>query len=89
MVYSLSQIYSKEKEKLLRENNPVYEELRIYKARENRALVSAQTKQRTAEKVKCQCGCILAKSSLPKHRKTPKHNKLMDQKIKLKSVSKE
>ena len=80
MVYTLSQIHSKENEKLMREHNPDYEELRLYKARENRDLVSGQTKQRTAEQVTCPCGCVVVKSSLSKHRKTPKHLKLMDSK---------
>ena len=76
MVYSLSQIYSKENEKMMRDYDPDYAELRLYKARENRALVSGQTKQRTAERIMCECGSVVTKSSLSKHRKTKKHLKL-------------
>ena len=36
MVYSLSQIYSKENERLLRQNNPEYENFKIEKEKENR-----------------------------------------------------
>ena len=86
MVYSLSQIYSKEKEKLMTEQNSDYKELRMYKARENRALVSGQTKQRTSERIMCECGCVVTKASLSTHRKTPKHLKL---KNKIEITSKE
>ena len=36
MIYTLSQIYSKEKEKLMQDHNPDYKELRQHKAFENR-----------------------------------------------------
>ena len=52
MVYTLSQIYSKQNERLMREHNPDYEELRLHKERENREFFSKRTKEKTVEKYK-------------------------------------
>ena len=89
MVYTLSQIHSKENEKLMREHNPDYEELRLYNERCSRDLFNLKTKQKTSEQVTCECGCVVVKSSLARHRMTPKHMKLLSSKNKKEITSKE
>ena len=32
------------------------------------------------ESIECECGCKVMRSNISKHRKTPKHTKLMDKK---------
>ena len=37
-------------------------------------------REKTKQKVTCECGCIVNRCSLPRHRKSPKHLKLMENK---------
>ena len=47
------------------------------KNREYRKENREKLNQKSKEKVECECGCILNKSTLSRHRKTPRHAKLM------------
>jgi hypothetical protein len=62
------QYYVKNKEKLL-EHHKQYNTV-------NKDKISEYQKQ----KVTCDCGCILTRTNLPKHKKTKKHLKLMENK---------
>ena len=35
----------------------------------------------TGEKVECECGCIVTRHSIPRHKRTTKHNQLMKDKL--------
>ena len=38
----------------------------------------ADNKERLSEKVTCECGCIVRRDSMTKHKRTQKHSDLMD-----------
>ena len=50
------------------------------KIAEYKAEYYQENKEKFSEKVKCECGCVVSKGCLTKHRKTIKHNKLMEEK---------
>ena len=61
MVYTLSQIYSKENEKLMRDQNSDYKELRLYKARENRDFFQVKQNREQLKEL-----CVSVVQLLPK-----------------------
>jgi len=38
----------------------------------------ADNKERLSEKITCECGCIVRRDSMTKHKRTQKHSDLMD-----------
>jgi hypothetical protein len=67
-----------EKDKKYRENNKEHKkdyEKNYYQ--NNKELIAEKKKV----KVTCECGCIINKGDLAKHKKTPKHIKLMEENI--------
>ena len=66
----------KDPEKYRKDNNErskLYRQRHLEKVREKERLTNIKNK----EKVKCECGCIITKWSLSRHRKTKKHLKLI------------
>ena len=55
--------YEKNKQKILEQTKGYYEENKV------------EIEERRKEKVKCQCGSVIRKDSLPRHKKSQKHQK--------------
>ena len=59
------------------EKSKIYSEKNREKIKENRKKNDEKNREKNQEKVECECGCIVARWSLTRHRKSPKHLKLM------------
>jgi len=75
--------YNKNKEKLLEKSKIYYNKNREKKNEKgniyynkNKEKISKQRK----EKVKCECGCLINKYHMPRHKRSPKHINLLNQK---------
>ena len=66
------------------ENKQKYYEVNTERIRETHKIYYEQNKdkikQKVREKVRCDCGCMICRDCLPKHRKTKKHIQLMNDK---------
>jgi hypothetical protein len=74
-----TEYYKNNKEKIAEyyKNN---KETLLKKQAEYRQKHKEKISKKRAEKVECECGCVVSRHNLPTHKKTPKHLKLMKEK---------
>jgi len=64
----------------VKEQEQKYREANRDKIKEQKQKYREANKDRINEKIKCECGCVVIKRTLLRHKKTPKHIKLMEMK---------
>ena len=73
----LQKYYQDNREKFF-EINKKYREKNREKIQKLREQNREKNKEKQNEKVTCECGCIVARSNLSRHKKNKKHNKLLN-----------
>jgi len=72
--------YYQNNKKKITEYNKNYYQNNKDKIKDNTSKYSQDNKEKLKEKITCKCGCLIRRSSITTHQKTPKHIKLMENK---------